>query len=222
MASRERIEREKAELRGRRETEILSAAEALFLEKGFGRTTIGDIAAACELTNGAIYLYFKNKNEIVLIIMTRISRSFGDLLEQADDRSLPGLKRAEALLGVYRKTFREYHNYHVLDGQFNMLFDRKYPETPYLEEYFRANGRILDLMTAVFDGGLADGSLSLSRSGITGSSRETARMFLNVLNSYVEKLSLRRELMEREQGISLEEELDRLITYLVESLRRSV
>lgn len=44
-------------------------------------------------------------------------------------------------------------------------------------------------------------------------------MFLNVLNSYVEKISLRRTLMEGEQGISMEEELRDVISFLIESLR---
>lgn len=214
MGSKDRIEREKAQLKELRETEILKASEALFLEKGFAKTTIGDIAKACELTNGAIYLYFKNKSEIILIIMTRISRSFGDLLSEADDPALSGIERAERLLGVYSRSYREFHNYHVLDAQFNVMFDKTYPESPYLEDYFKANKRVLDIFTEMFSSGFKDGTIKGLSDGETA-----AHMFLNVLNSYVEKLSLRKELMEREQGISMDEELDRFISYLIESLR---
>ena len=63
MGSRERVEREKAERRRQREELILAEAEKLFLEKGFTAATISDIASSCELTNGAIYLYYKNKDE---------------------------------------------------------------------------------------------------------------------------------------------------------------
>ena len=59
LGSRERALREKAEHRKRREDLILRAAEELFLEKGFIASTISDIAKACELTNGAIYLYLQ-------------------------------------------------------------------------------------------------------------------------------------------------------------------
>jgi len=206
-------------LREKRESEILNASEILFLDKGFAGTTIGDIAAACELTNGALYLYFKNKNEIILRIMTRISRSFGDFLLQSDDPSLTGIDRASALLGTYRQTFRDFRKYHVLDGQFNVMFDRKYPDSPYLQDYFKANSRVLSILTDIFKSGFRDGTIKVRRSESGISPEETARMFLNVLNSYVEKLSLRKELMEREQEISLERELDRFIDFLVESIR---
>lgn len=210
-----RKEREKAELRDKREQEILAAAEILFLEKGFSKTTVGDIANACELTKGALYLYFKNKNEIILIIMTKISRSFGDLLSQADDSGLTGMERVSRLLNVYKRTFRDFRNYHILDGQFNILFDRSYPESKYLTEYFQANSRVLDIMTEPFEKGNLDGTI---RCGSAADARGKARMFLNVLNSYVEKLSLRKELMEREQGIELDSELDSFIDFLTESL----
>ncbi|MBN2658686.1 MAG: TetR/AcrR family transcriptional regulator [Spirochaetales bacterium] len=219
MASRERIEREKAQLKEMRERDILEASEQLFLEKGFARTTIGDIARACELTNGAIYLYFKNKSEIILIIMTRISRSFGDLLEQNDDTSASGIARAEKLLSVYKKSYREYHNYHVLDGQFNVLFDKEYPDSPYLAEFFRANDRVLEIFTDMFRMGFSDGTIRFPGKDKDPDPEQSAHMFLNVLNSYVEKLSLRKELMEKEQNISMDEELDRFIDYLAASLR---
>lgn len=219
MASKERIEREKAQLREMRERDILEAAEQLFLKKGFAKTTISDIAQACELTNGAIYLYFKNKSEIILIIMTRISQKFTDLLKQADDPSASGIVRAGKLLGVYKHSFQKYHNYHVLDGQFNVLFDKNYPESIYLSQYFQANTKVLDLIQDMFEKGFKDGSISIPGGQALPDPEQAAHMFLNVLNSYVEKLSLRKALMEREQGISMNEELDRFIDYLVESLR---
>ncbi|MBB6480221.1 TetR/AcrR family transcriptional regulator [Spirochaeta isovalerica] len=219
MASKERIEREKVQLKEMREKDILEASEKLFLEKGFARTTIGDIARACELTNGAIYLYFKNKSEIILIIMTRISRSFGELLEKADDPSASGIVKAERLLGVYKHSYREYHNYHVLDGQFNVMFDKEYPDSPYLTDFFRANSRVLEIFTEMFRKGFSDGSIRFPGQVSAPDPEQSAHMFLNVLNSYVEKLSLRKELMEKEQNISMDEELNRFVDYLVASLR---
>ena len=61
MGSKERIKREKALLKSQREALIYGEAEKLFLEKGFKGTTIGDIAKACELTNGAFLFISKTK-----------------------------------------------------------------------------------------------------------------------------------------------------------------
>jgi AcrR family transcriptional regulator len=47
-----------------RPQEILEAALALFVEKGFAATKIEDIARAAGVTRGTPYLYFANKEEI--------------------------------------------------------------------------------------------------------------------------------------------------------------
>lgn len=43
---------------------ILDAALALFIKKGFSKTTIRDISSAAELSIGSVYRYFSNKEDI--------------------------------------------------------------------------------------------------------------------------------------------------------------
>lgn len=219
MGVQERRVRERSMLKSRREREILEAAEKLFIQKGFQKTTIADIAKSCELTNGALYLYFKSKSEIILIIMTRISLLFGDYLEENERLEASGLERVKSLFNVYNKTFSEYQYYHILDAQFNILFDQKYPDSPYLMNYFEANRRILSIFANAFKVGLSDKSIKLPYFTGADSGVKAARMFLNVINSYVEKLTLRQLLMEREQEVNMTTELEDFINYLVETLR---
>ena len=61
MGVSDRKEREKAELR----TKIREAAKMLFLDKGFEKTSIRNIAEQIEYSPGTIYLYFKDKNELL-------------------------------------------------------------------------------------------------------------------------------------------------------------
>jgi AcrR family transcriptional regulator len=54
---------------------IRDEAHALFSKISFAKTSVADIAKACGLGKGTIYLYFKSKDEIVLaIIEDRIAR----------------------------------------------------------------------------------------------------------------------------------------------------
>jgi AcrR family transcriptional regulator len=57
----DRKEREKEEMRRR----ILDAAKALFLSVGYEKASIRGIAEAIEYSPGTIYLYFKDKNELL-------------------------------------------------------------------------------------------------------------------------------------------------------------
>jgi TetR/AcrR family transcriptional regulator, fatty acid metabolism regulator protein len=46
--------------------EILDAARKLFAKKGFADATMDEIAAACGLAKGTLYLYFKSKRDVYL------------------------------------------------------------------------------------------------------------------------------------------------------------
>jgi AcrR family transcriptional regulator len=64
MSIKERKEQEKSDMRGL----ILKTAMNLFLEKGFENITIRNIAEKIEYSPATIYLYFKNKDEILFTL----------------------------------------------------------------------------------------------------------------------------------------------------------
>jgi AcrR family transcriptional regulator len=55
-----------------RRVQIVDAAARLFAEKGFHRTTTKDIAEAADVSEGTLYNYFKNKEDMLLGIMSRL------------------------------------------------------------------------------------------------------------------------------------------------------
>ncbi len=59
---------------------ILDAAVSVFAEKGFFTARISDIADRARVADGTVYLYFKNKEEI---LMTAINTAFDAFMRQA-------------------------------------------------------------------------------------------------------------------------------------------
>ena len=49
-----------------RRQQILGAAVACFARQGFHRTTMKDIYSECGLSPGAVYDYFKSKDDIIV------------------------------------------------------------------------------------------------------------------------------------------------------------
>ena len=45
---------------------ILDAAIRVFARKGFYNSTIADVAKVAEVAEGTIYLYFKNKDDLLI------------------------------------------------------------------------------------------------------------------------------------------------------------
>lgn len=70
-----------------RRQQIVDAARARFASHGFARTSMADIVTASGLSNGAIYRYFKSKDEIVVAVC-----------EQGTE-ALPKALTAEAVAG---------------------------------------------------------------------------------------------------------------------------
>jgi AcrR family transcriptional regulator len=72
-----------------RREDIIHAAQILFAEKGFEKTSVDEIAKYIGISKGSVYLDFKNKNEIYVAI---VEQSAIALLEQIELR----IKEAKA------------------------------------------------------------------------------------------------------------------------------
>lgn len=75
----------KRQEREARRHRIQDAARPVFFERGFARASIEDIAKQAQLSVGAIYLYFKSKEDLYLSILERSLRALGESLDKAND-----------------------------------------------------------------------------------------------------------------------------------------
>jgi AcrR family transcriptional regulator len=62
-------------LKQARRDQIIDAAITVIADKGFQKTTIRDIAGNAGIADGTIYNYFKNKDAIMLGIMSRLTEA---------------------------------------------------------------------------------------------------------------------------------------------------
>ncbi len=77
---------------------LLDAAEQLFLERGVGRTTLGDIAEAAGATRGAVYWHFADKTALVRALFERVDLPMEQALQAAErDAGLDPLARLRRL-----------------------------------------------------------------------------------------------------------------------------
>jgi AcrR family transcriptional regulator len=78
---------------------ILSAAERLFAERGFGDVSMPAIAAASGVTAGAIYKHFDSKDDLFFQIVRRAVRAAPTPIAEAGDAS--GAARLARIVGAY-------------------------------------------------------------------------------------------------------------------------
>ena len=94
-----------------RRTDIMSAAETLFIEQGVASTRIEDIATAANIGKGTLYLYFRSKEDLLAglhdsfvdYFMDRIDAHLKDCSPTADHRTRLSAWLKGCLDGFYDK-----------------------------------------------------------------------------------------------------------------------
>lgn len=98
---------------------ILASARALFVEKSYAEVTISDIAAAADVSKGALYHHFAGKEDIYLQMMNHyleqvqfasqaaVEDSSGSCRERLHQSLVSFLELPEELLGVLRLVRRD-------------------------------------------------------------------------------------------------------------------
>lgn len=76
--------------------QIIAAARKVFSERGVGRTTLAQIAAAAGMTRGAIYWHFANKPELFFAMREQVLLPLIDGI----DENLPAVDLDDPLQGI--------------------------------------------------------------------------------------------------------------------------
>lgn len=80
-----------------RKQQILEAARVCFLRKGFHESSMQDIFREAGLSSGAVYLYFKSKDELITTLVEDRMQAVADRVERAVvENKLPSLEQLPA------------------------------------------------------------------------------------------------------------------------------
>ncbi len=123
--SEERRRQRKAETR----RAILEAATGLFLEHGYERFSLRQVAEAIGYSPTSIYLYFEDKDDLLFHAALEGFRVFGERLQAAYESSSDPARRLSALGSAYVE-FGLAHpiHYRLMFMQRGEFLDRKPPE----------------------------------------------------------------------------------------------
>ncbi len=151
-------ERKAREKRARQEL-ILHAAQEIFLSKGFEQTTIEDIADKAELSKGALYLYFKSKEDLyVAVFLHGLDKLYQQMNTLRQDF---GKIETEILL---KKMLDTYYNFFYQSPEFiyttSQVYHGKIQEkvAPSVWEAVIGKGKAcLDVFSDIIEQGIRDG-----------------------------------------------------------------
>ncbi len=90
--------------------QILSAAIKVFAERGFSQSTISQIAQEAGVADGTIYLYFKNKEDILVQFYERMTEHVSQSFHEAVNQGQTAIDKLNKLIRAHLELFQEEPN----------------------------------------------------------------------------------------------------------------
>jgi TetR/AcrR family fatty acid metabolism transcriptional regulator len=138
-----------------RRTEILQAALNLFSEKGFGETTVEDVAQAAGVAKGTIYLYFRSKEHLLLALKKQFMSGLVDALTDLIAEAVERLSAGEPLdyRDIIDDIFQAIIDYHCRQRDAVEVVVRQNPGPDLVPEVLELEKDFLALLTSAFRAG---------------------------------------------------------------------
>ncbi|MDF1511227.1 TetR/AcrR family transcriptional regulator [Robertmurraya sp. DFI.2.37] len=146
------------EYKRKKKREILDSALHCFAKKGFQTATIDDIVAHSKISKGAIYNYFKSKEEIYLALMNEETEAMNRLLSEKISTFQTALEKMQYLFDLYRNG-NPYHAARfdsvVVHYEFRLFALRDVKLQQHLKE--RSNTFFIEIVTNILEEGKKTG-----------------------------------------------------------------
>lgn len=164
---------------------ILEAAITVFAEQGYFQSTIAQIAKEAGVADGTIYLYFKNKDDILVQFFNfKTKQVFGRFREEVD--------KAEDAIEKLRNLIRRHLEEFQADRNMAILYQSEtHQRTRMVEDQIREMSNMyLDIVSEIVERGQAQGRirkdlyLSLVKRFILGAVDEVINTWLHSDGEY--------------------------------------
>jgi AcrR family transcriptional regulator len=140
---------------------ILDAAELVFSEKGYERTSMDDIARTASLSRALLYVYFKDKAAIQRGIMLSAGHALFRRFEEARQTADNGLAQIRAMGESYYRFYLEEPDYFSALTKASTAMAEA--DESQAEEMLCSKSDLMELMVGAIELGLQDGTMNRDR-----------------------------------------------------------
>jgi TetR/AcrR family transcriptional regulator len=142
----------------RRRAEILDAAEALYIKKGWDAMTVEQVARSARLSRALVYVYFRDKEDLLFAIGERAMRLLCERFAAAAATRGSGMDKIEAIGRAYIGYAAEFPHYFDFCSRFQAQPVATDPNTN--EGASKVAGdQVLATVIEAIDAGVRDGSI---------------------------------------------------------------
>ncbi len=133
---------------------ILEAAIKVFADQGFYQSTVSQIAREAGVADGTIYLYFKNKDDILIQFFRDKTKQVFESFRKAVQGGAHAEEKLRNLIRLHLKAFRDDRNMAVVYQRETHQINR-----PAEEQIREMSKMYLDLLSEIIEQGQEEGSI---------------------------------------------------------------
>ena len=134
--------------------QILTAAIKVFAERGFSQSTISQIAQEAGVADGTIYLYFKNKDDILVQFYERMTEHVSERFWTAVEKGQTAVEKLHNLVHAHLELFQNEPNGAIVyQGETHLQWRLVQEPTRQMSKMYR------DVITKVVEMGQQEGSI---------------------------------------------------------------
>jgi AcrR family transcriptional regulator len=135
-------------------SQIISAAEDVFTQKGFADARMDDIAEETGLSKGTLYNYFKSKDDLIIAILDRIFQREFKVFERIDPSSMSAVETINLFVDTVAKDIKLMLRLMPVAYEFLALAFRNKTVQKALKVYIN---RYMDILVPIVESGIASG-----------------------------------------------------------------
>jgi TetR/AcrR family transcriptional regulator len=144
--------------RERRRAEILDAAEVLYLKKGWAALTVEQVARSARLSRALVYVYFRDKEDLLFAIGERAMRMLRDRFKAAVATPASGMDQVEAIGRAYLGYAYEFPHYFDFCSRFQSHSTATDPTSS--EGACQVSGdQVIGIVVQAVETGIRDGTI---------------------------------------------------------------
>ena len=123
---------------------ILKAARKVFARHGFDGATMDDVAEACSIAKGTLYLYFKSKRQIYLGVLKEDLQSLRTATRSAIDTASSAEGKIRAFITARFDFFDQHRDFfRIYNSDISSIFTTAHPMQKDLREFYLEQAKML-------------------------------------------------------------------------------
>lgn len=197
--------------------EILKGAKFIFISKGFNDATMKDIAIVSHLSRRTLYLYFHNKEEILLTMAVTTLQSLLHDIESNTDSSDTGLNKLLKIAKGYSNLFLTDQASFKFVPNFTNCVATLSTDNPVVKKCSDTVHEIMALVCTYLKEGIDDGSIRP-----IDNIEKTATFIISIIHSCIQSIDtdnvMMREALMVEPADFLDEARKVIMNYLTKGL----